>query len=133
MSTLFRAAASVAAATIDVVFGEDFVLRPMAFASGRYAADQNRAVVTLTAVLTETAGYTDPSGQRNLSGMSKDIVSQHAAGTATIEIAKAAAPYQIAAKDRFVCVATGVVYEVSGAPRSDLDHIVFRVVALGTP
>jgi hypothetical protein len=133
MATLFRRAAATAAAVIDRVFGEPFLLRPMALVGGKWVSDPARASVSLTAVLTEKQAFSDPIGERGGSGMSKDVASQHATSFSTIEIEKAAAPYQISAKDRFTRIETGDAYEVSGAPKTDLDHIVLRVVRIGKP
>lgn len=129
--TIFRAAQAAAANVIDQVFGEAFTLRPMSHVAGRLVADPDRSGVSLTAVFTEHSAFSDPIGERNASGMSKGVASAHGAGFATIEFKISDAPYAVVAKDRFIRAATGEVFEVSGSPTTDLDHLVLRVVRLG--
>lgn len=131
MTTLYRRAAAVAAGVIDRVYGEPFLLRPMAFVGGKWVGDPARGGASLTAILTEKSAFSDPIGERNASGMSKGVASGHATSFSTIEIKKSAIPYPVVDKDRFTRVETGDIYEVSGDPKTDLDHVVLRVVKLG--
>lgn len=132
MSDLFRPYAATAAGVIDNVFGESFAVFPMAFANGRYSADQTRAGQIVRGVFSEKALFSDPVGQRNAGGMSKNIVAEHATTTATIDIKKSAIPYVLRDKDRLQRVADGVYFEVSGVLNDDLDHVSYRVVDLGS-
>lgn len=131
--TIFRAAQAAAAGVIDQVFGETFTLRPMTQIGGRLTTDPGRASVSITAIFTEKSAISDPIGERNASGMSKGVASAHGAGFATIEVKISDVPYAVVAKDRFVRAATGEVFEASGTPTTDLDHLVLRVMRLGIP
>jgi len=122
---------AAAASNIDDCFGADFLFHPMAQVGGRLVADPDRAQVALVAALTESAQLFDPIGERNASGMSKGVASQHGASEAQIDVAAAALPYRARAKDRFIRVSDGAVYEVSGVLEDGLARVKLRVVRLG--
>lgn len=129
--TQFRAFAATAAVILDQIYGEPFNVKPMAMVSGKWIADPARAPTAVTAVLTEKSAFSPPIGQKNLSGMSKGIVSEHATMFSTIDIARAALPYALRAKDRLVRAADSMIFEIEGVENDDLDHVTYRVAQLG--
>lgn len=131
MVTSFRAAITAAGRTLKVTNGERFIVSPMTLSAGKYIVDPSRATMEITAILSERPQFFDMIGERNASGMSKGISSQHAADAAEIELAIGDLPYRLAAKDRFMRLGTYDIYEVTGVPETDLTQLIARVAKIG--
>ncbi|GEM_PF-2276164 len=131
MSVAFRGYAAAAAQVLDQIFGEPFIILPMAYVGGKYVADTSRAQASVTAIYTEKAVFSQPIGQRNAAATSQTIVAEHATAYDSIEILKAAVPYDVRAKDRFKRLSDNTFFEVQGVLNDDLDHVSFRVTKMG--
>jgi hypothetical protein len=129
--SLFAQEWAAASSNIDDLYGDPFLYHPMTLSGGKWIVDVSRAAAAITAALDETAAISDPVGQRNAAGMSKDIVASHATSFAMIDIASDALPYPPRAKDRLQRVADGMVYEVSAVLQDNFARIGLRVVRLG--
>lgn len=131
MASLFAQEWAAASTNIDDYYGAPFLFLPMAHIGGKWIADADRAAAAISAALDETAALSDPVGQRNAAGMSKDIVATHATSFAMIDIASDALPYPPRNKDRLQRVEDGMVYEVSAVLQDNFARIGLRVVRLG--
>jgi hypothetical protein len=103
----------------------------MALVGGRQSADPDRDVAEIAAAIDDAASLNDPTGQRNMSGMSKGLVSQHATSQVLIDFLSTAIPYAPSAGDRLMRVSSGVTYEVSAVLSDGWGRVVLRCVRLG--
>lgn len=131
MASFFKEEWEAASSNIDVYFGEGFTYRPMKLVAGRIAPDPSRAIVLLTAALTDSARIFDPVGERNASGMSKNVSSSLGASEAVIDLAVEALPYAPQSKDRIERSADGAVFEVTGVLADDFARLKLRVAKMG--
>lgn len=132
MSTFAQEWAS-ASANIDTFFGEAFNYMPMALIGGKMIVDASRGAMAITAAFDSAAAVDDVIGQRNMSGVSKDVASKIATMHATVDIASSALPYPPRAKDRLTRLVDGAIFEVSAVLQDDFARITLRVMKIGIP
>jgi hypothetical protein len=111
-------------------FGEAFTFRPMARVDGRTGADAERAETAIVAAIDDAASMNDPIGQRNSSGMSKGLMSQHATSQVMIDFPTAGLAYAPRASDRLVRASNGAIYEVSAIQSDGWGRTVVRCMRL---